>query len=103
MDMASMGRKSKKSVRSELVASDTSLPLLPAAVWTWSWTCTRLVVLPPMAGPYWTILTCSSLLPGGDEAALASFRFAAALRLWKPEEQIRNLGIHGDLGPRLSG
>ena len=34
-----------------LVASDTSLPLLPAAVWTWSCTCTRLVVLPPIAGP----------------------------------------------------
>jgi hypothetical protein len=36
MDMASMGRKSKNKVRSELVASETSLPLLPAAVCTWS-------------------------------------------------------------------
>ena len=34
MAIASMGRKSKKSVRSELVARLTSFPLLPCAVCT---------------------------------------------------------------------
>jgi hypothetical protein len=46
------GQKVEKNrVRSELVARRDQLALVPAAVWTWSWICTRLVVLPHMAGP----------------------------------------------------